>query len=538
MNIHQRISNLIIDNARPFALCTVTETKGSTPRHSAKMIVFEDRSIEYTLGGGPAEYHTIEEAVKLIPKGGSHNLKWILDKEQVGGLPMTCGGSMTIHIEVYEQRPQLILLGAGHVNRAIIRMAQGLGYQIIVIDDRPVAFSEDLQDKVERIFCASTMREAIEMARPHLLSKSFYVIATKDNDEAALEALGEQEASYIGLIGSRRKVGLIRENLISRGMDPALLNRVEMPVGLDLGGETPEEIALSVLAQVQIKRYNATGKPMKKMAAPKPIILIRGGGDLATGIACRLFKAGHPVICTEITKPTAIRHSVSFSRAVYEQETEVEQVKAIHCESLDAVSSCLANGNIPVYTGDEQCLMAQFKPEIFIEATIRKVASDIHLSMAPLVIGVGPGFIAVEHVHCVVETMRGHDLGTVIRSGSAVANTGVPGEIGGYTTERVIKSPAAGLFIPHREIGDYVTKGECLGLVRAEADVEVLASIDGILRGILWENIEVTKGFKIADIDPRAKKSHCFTISDKARAIGGGVLEAVEHYLNTNIVQR
>lgn len=255
----------------------------------------------------------------------------------------------------------------------------------------------------------------------------------------------------------------------------------------------------------------------------KQIVIIKGGGDLATGIAHRLHRCGFAVVITEIAEPTVIRRSVAFANAVYTGEMTVEGVTAV-LTTADQVTACLAAGKVPVVEDPACSIRNQLQPWALVDAILAKRNCGTSIQDAPVVVGIGPGFTAGQDVHRVVETMRGHDLGRVITEGSAQENTGIPGEIGGYTLERLVKAPRAGRFRAQKAIGDVVKSGEILGHVETEP---VIASIDGVLRGLLQDGLVVTAGMKIGDIDPRAKVEHCWTISDKARAIGGGVLEAL-----------
>ena len=252
-------------------------------------------------------------------------------------------------------------------------------------------------------------------------------------------------------------------------------------------------------------------------------VLIRGAGDLATGIALRLHRAGLQVAMTDIEKPTAIRRTVCFSQAIVHGETVVEDVKAVRAEYVQ-VPELLRAGVIPVLADPEGICIEKLKPDAVVDAILAKRNLGTKITDAPVVVGVGPGFTAGEDCHAVVETMRGHTLGRVIWEGSAIPNTGIPGLIGGFAGERVLRAPADGVFQPLLEIGAQVKMGD----VAAEVDgVPMTCTLDGVLRGILAEGTSVFKGMKAGDIDPRCKVEHCYTASDKALAVGGGVLEAI-----------
>lgn len=253
-------------------------------------------------------------------------------------------------------------------------------------------------------------------------------------------------------------------------------------------------------------------------------ILIRGAGDLATGVAWRLKRAGYTVVMTEIGVPTTVRRTVAFSRAVYEEGAEVEGILAVRCETMEAAEQIIAKGGIPVFIDELGSVKEEYQPEVLVDAILAKRNLGTNITDAPFVIGVGPGFTAGKDCHAVIETKRGHYLGKVIWEGNAIPNTGVPGNIGGYTTERIIRAVADGSFEPMVQIGDSVEEGQ---LVARSGGRDIKALMPGIVRGMLQPGVLVTAGMKCGDIDARAKKEYCDTISDKARAVGGGVLEAV-----------
>lgn len=252
-------------------------------------------------------------------------------------------------------------------------------------------------------------------------------------------------------------------------------------------------------------------------------VVIRGAGDLASGVALRLWRSGMDVVLLDVEKPTAIRRTVAFSEAIVHGEQTVEDVTA-KLATAETVEETLAAGCIPVLVDPEGRSIPALKPDALVDAILAKRNLGTRITDAPAVIGVGPGFTAGADCHAVVETMRGHSLGRVIHEGSAIPNTGIPGLIGGFAGERVLRAPAAGLFHPLRDIGDAVTEGEILATVEGKP---MTATLTGTLRGILPEGTEVFPGMKAGDIDPRCQRSHCFTASDKALAVGGGVLEAI-----------
>ena len=298
------------------------------------------------------------------------------------------------------------------------------------------------------------------------------------------------------------------------------------------------------------------------------LIICRGAGDLATGIIHRLHRAGHRVIALETDYPAAIRRQVSFCEAVYDGSAAVEGVTArlvpaladaetdtetysgindtpaahIVSEKWDssAIEAVLEAGEVPLLIDPKGESIALLKPDVVVDAIIAKKNLGTTINMAPLVIGVGPGFTAGQDVHLVIESMRGHNLARIITDGMAQPNTGVPGNIAGFTSERVIHAPAAGYIHDVRKIGDIVQKGDEIARIYPDKEsydnalseyVPVNGTITGIIRGLIREGYYFRKGFKIADIDPRESEiTNCFTISDKARSIAGSVLEAVSAF--------
>jgi len=253
-------------------------------------------------------------------------------------------------------------------------------------------------------------------------------------------------------------------------------------------------------------------------------IWIRGAGDLATGIALRLYRSGFDIVMSDIAVPTTVRRTVAFSPAVYTGETSVEGITGKICENISMIDTVMESGCIPVVVDPSGEIMKKYKPDIIVDAIIAKTNIGTKITDADIVIGVGPGFEAGVDCHAVVETKRGHNLGRVLWSGSAYPNTGVPGNIGGYTVERIIRATADGVFRAKVNIGDYVKAGDLLAYCD---ETPVYANIDGIVRGLLQDGVKVKKGMKSGDVDPRAEREYCFSVSDKASAIGGGVLEAI-----------
>ena len=258
-------------------------------------------------------------------------------------------------------------------------------------------------------------------------------------------------------------------------------------------------------------------------------VLIKGGGEMASGIAHRLVMCHFKVCMTEIAQPRAVRRGVSFSEAIYEGEKTVEGITAKHVSSYEEVPRAWDNDKIPVIVDAEAVTREFLKPDVLVDSIVAKKNLGTKITDAPLVIALGPGFHAGRDVHLVVETNRGHNLGRVISDGEAEKDTGIPGIIAGFSTERVLRAPTDGQLTTSRDIGDYIESGDIIAMVN---DFPVRAEIKGIIRGLLRNNSEVWNGMKIGDIDPRGIKQYCYTISDKARAVGGALLEGILSHFN------
>lgn len=254
------------------------------------------------------------------------------------------------------------------------------------------------------------------------------------------------------------------------------------------------------------------------------LIVIKGAGDLASGVAVRLAHCGYELVMTDLPKPTSIRRTVCFSEAIRNGVQQVEDVTGRFAQNIDQVAPILAQGEIAVLADPNADCIAALKPFVVIDAILAKRNLGTTIDEAPIVIGLGPGFCAGTDCDAVIETQRGHHLGRVIQDGAAAPNTGIPGNISGFTTERVLRAPRDGVLTEVRHIGDLIKKGETVALVNG---APMPALISGVLRGLLPDGTPVTEGMKSGDVDPRCEVSHCYTVSDKARAIAGGALEAI-----------
>jgi xanthine dehydrogenase accessory factor len=262
------------------------------------------------------------------------------------------------------------------------------------------------------------------------------------------------------------------------------------------------------------------------------LVVVRGAGDLATGTILRLVRAGFRVAALEQPMPSAIRRTVSLSEAMCEGGAQVEGLRSARVETLAEVKRLLEDfgpeGPVPVFADPGCSALRVLRPLALVDAILAKRNLGTRIDMAPVVVALGPGFEAGVDAHAVVETNRGHDLGRVLLTGHAEANTGVPGLVGGKGSERVIHSPIAGVAENIAAIGDLVQTGmPVLRVAGADGEALLRAEIDGVLRGLIRPRFPVQAGMKVGDVDPRARREHCFTVSDKSRAIAGGVLEAI-----------
>ena len=269
------------------------------------------------------------------------------------------------------------------------------------------------------------------------------------------------------------------------------------------------------------------------------LIIVRGGGDLATGVVQSLYEAGFRLLILEVDKPSAIRRQVALCEAVYDGTATVENVTCRRCDRLDDIESVWEKGDVPLVVDPEGKAISRLRPWAVVDAILAKKNLGTTRQMARHTIALGPGFTAGADVDAVIETKRGHQLGRIIWKGPAIANTGIPGLIAGYGKERVLHSQQAGYVYGLVKIGDKVKKGQPMAVLTEKAlpagtaatedvGIPVLASLTGFVRGLIRDGYKVPKGFKIADIDPRDdERNNCFTVSDKARSLGGAVLTAL-----------
>jgi xanthine dehydrogenase accessory factor len=256
----------------------------------------------------------------------------------------------------------------------------------------------------------------------------------------------------------------------------------------------------------------------------RPLVIVRGGGDLGTGVAARLWRVGFAVLVTEIDRPLAIRRLVALAEAVYAGSVAIEDLRGMRVETPTEAMGALKAGSIPILIDPGADLRSHVHLDALVDARMTKAAPDLGLDAAPVVIGLGPGFTAGQDCHAIVETNRGHTMGRVIWQGVAAADTQVPEPVGGVDIDRVLRAPGDGILRARAELGSVVRRGQVI----AEVDGTSLpAPFDGALRGLLHDGLIVNRGAKIGDLDPRADPAYCRLISDKSLAVGGGVLEVL-----------
>ena len=278
------------------------------------------------------------------------------------------------------------------------------------------------------------------------------------------------------------------------------------------------------------KKSSDIKKDFKLTQLRELTIAIKGAGEMASAVAWRLYMANmQKILMLETDNPLAVRREVSFCEAVHDGQKIVENVEAAKVQGLADIYQAWERGNIAVASDPQWHLLKKIDPDLVVDAILAKRNLGTRKKEANLVIGLGPGFSAGHDVHMVIETNRGHNLGRIITAGPADPNTGIPGSIGGFAEARVLRAPIDGQFIARRSIGDHVKADDIVGFVQ---ETEVRTIIGGVIRGLIRSDIAVTIGLKIGDVDPRGQECNCYTISDKARAIGGAVLEAVLRVYN------
>ncbi|USE37713.1 selenium-dependent molybdenum cofactor biosynthesis protein YqeB [Endozoicomonas sp. SCSIO W0465] len=540
MNIFAEAARLYEQNT-PFALASIIETKGSAPRHDAIILVLEDGTTRGTIGGGMIERHVIGAAIDALKEGRSRVIKGSMSRTGKDAMDMDCGGTMTVHIDVQGIRPDMLLIGGGHVNRAVAKLASELGYRITVVDSWEPNLNARLFPPNTQLILGATIQDAISQAT--IRDNTQVIIATNHEDTIALPTILNSSARYIGQLASRRKVETLHKKCLELGISEARFQEVRTPVGLDIGAESPEEIAVSIMGEIlalsrgKLSRGKGLRKGDEQSATRSStnsrndnLVMIRGAGDLASGTAVKLHNSGFKVVMLDLPKPTVIRTNVSFAGALLNESGQitVEGITAHKARSVADAVRIMSDGRIPIMADPDGQTLRQFKPAILVDGILAKQNLGTNRNMAPITIALGPGFHAGQDVDAVIETCRGHNLARVIYQGAAEPNTGKPGTIMGYAEERVLRAPCAGTVTPAVAIGDLVEEGQVVAQVRSDNGTQpVITRIGGKVRGMISTGSEVTPGFKIGDIDPRGTSVDHTTVSDKARAIAGGVLEAI-----------
>lgn len=509
---------------RAFALAVIVESKGSTPRHQGQMLVLADGQIFGTIGGGMVERRVIEAAQEALKTGQATVFQGRMTRSGDDAVGSDCGGSMTIHISVHGVRPRLVLVGAGHVNRALAEVAAKADFSLCVLDTYAESLEPSRFPPGTQFIHASTYPQAVEQAR--LTENDFVVVATNHQDEESLQALMPHSLRYLGLLASRRKILSYTQRLRELGVSEEKLAHLYAPIGLHIGAETPSEIAVSIMAEILQVKTGSSGRNMRDSLHPKrsQLVVIRGAGDIATGVALRLFRAGFRIVMLDTTQPTAIRRTVSFAQAIFDGQMQVEGIWARRVANAGEAKAILSRGEIAILVDPHAEHLGQLQPGYLVDAILAKRNMGTKKEMAPITIALGPGFTAGEDCDAVIETNRGHNLGRVILQGCAEQNTGIPGNIAGYSVERVIRAPVAGVFEALVNIGELVQKDAPVARI---GEHTILAPLAGMVRGLLQNGLTVPPGFKVGDIDPRGAQANFMTASDKALAIGGGVLEAM-----------
>jgi xanthine dehydrogenase accessory factor len=497
----------------PFAWVTLVGTKGTVTRTSGRMLVTKDGASCGTVGGGAIEHKTILKAIECLKEGksGLFKIGSAIDNPKASYLEVA--------IDCGEINKRLIIIGGGHVAQQTAILGSSLGFEIVIVEKREeftkpeifkMASCITLTDNIEK-----TINELEITDRDAILALNHSLVHKKDY-EAALKS----DAYYIGVMASHKHM----TNFIGNIEITSTQNKkFHCPIGLNVGGQTPNHVALGIMSEVMTYTHHNYPTDRTKMYRP---VIVRGGGDLATAVILKLHNSGYKVISLEIEQPTVIRRTVSFAQAMYDGEIEVEGVKAIKVDknNLNEILDVLDHGNVAIVADSDGSLISKIHPLIVVDGILAKKNLCTKIDDAPLVVALGPGFTCGVDCDVVVETKRGHYLGRVIYDGRAIENTGIPGVIQGMGKERVIHSPVAGIWHSDVKIGKIVKKGEIIATVD---DVKIPATIDGKLRGLLQNNLKVPAGFKVADIDPRGEDTDHLTVTDKGRCIAGGVLEAI-----------
>jgi xanthine dehydrogenase accessory factor len=439
MSLFERMDDLL-ERGESVALLTIVGKDGSAPREvGARMLVTENA--EYgTIGGGSVEGLAIGAAREVLAGEADPGVR-TYDLRPGGNTGMVCGGEMDVFVDRLRGRKRLYIAGGGHIATDIAFLAERLGYDLTVIDDRAeYAIGERFPDSTDVIHGGY----GEELSEQPITDESAVAVATRSNtfDARAVGAALDGGAGYVGLVASETKADRVLESLAEGGYAPSTLARVRAPVGLDLGGSDPADVALSILAEVNRDRYGASGDRTTTLDLDRCVV-VRGGGDLGSGVAYRLHRAGYPVIVTDVAEPTVVRRAVAFGTAIYDGEASVEGVCGRQARNVDEAISVLRAGDVAVLADPEGSAIDDLEPMAVVDAIMAKGKYDTgtRRTDAEVVIGLGPGFEAGADVDAVIETDRGHELGRALYEGIASAYDGEPGTREGYTHEWVFYAP-------------------------------------------------------------------------------------------------
>ena len=513
----------VLERGEAAALLTVVDTSGSAPRDVGTRMVVTAEDTYGTIGGGSVEGLAIEKARDVLQGDAAPGIR-TYDLERGGNTGMVCGGAMDVFIDRLQGKPRLHIAGGGHIGQEVAALGVELGYRVTVVDDReeytdPALFPDavdvhhgDYRDR---------------LAEVPMTSETAVVVATRSStfDADAAAAGLDGDAGYVGVVASETKSEHIAESLADEGYSQVDLAAIRSPVGLELGGGSPADIALSILAEISQDSHGGSGDRATRLNLDK-LVVVRGGGDLGSGVVHRLHRAGYPVLVTEVAEPTVVRRAVAFGSAMYDGSVTVEGVVGRRAANLDEAIEHLAADEVPVIENPDASVTDRLDPAVVVDAIMAKGKFDTGTRRddADVVVGLGPGFEAGEDVDAVVETDRGHTLGRVYYEGTASEYDGEPGERRGYTRERVFYAPTGGHWETAVDIGDTVSAGQTVGHVDG---TPVETEIAGLVRGLVASGITVSEGTKLGDTDPRGEDVDPAKISDKALCLGGGVLEAV-----------
>jgi xanthine dehydrogenase accessory factor len=535
MTVFEDLTDLL-NRGEAAAMLTVIKKEGSAPRDvGTRMLVTADE--EYgTIGGGTVEGLAIE-AGRAVLAGDEEPGVRTYELEKGGNTGMVCGGQVDVFVDRIGGSSQLYVAGGGHIGSELAALGDELDYVVTVVDDRAeYTDPERFPDRVQVIH--DDYGDAL--ADLPMGPETAVVSATRSNtfDQDAIAAALDGGPGYVGAVASDTKAEHITDSLVEKGYSRRDLADVRAPVGLDLGGGSPSAIALAILAEISADRHGTSGERASRLALDD-LAVVRGGGDLGSGVAYRLHQAGYPVVVTDVAEPTVVRRAVAFGTAMYEDEIAVEGVVGRRANDIDEAIEILADGEVAVIADPEATVADELDAAVLVDAIMAKGKRDTGTRRddAGTVVGLGPGFEAMADasgevqigegaiaVDAVVETDRGHQLGRVFYEGTASAYDGIPGEREGFTTERVLRATVDGTWETAVDIGDTVSADDVVGYIDG---TPTETQIGGLVRGLIHDGLTVSEGTKLGDVDPRGESVDYEKISDKALCLGGGVLEAV-----------